>query len=135
MEQEELRETVYSVYARPNEDGLVTHIFSDCFEQPEPTDIFIKSGQGDEFVHVGYYQTWTPENTYRYKIENGILVERTEEEIRQELEELSQLQTHQETDTEKIARLEQENINAQQLLTEMDLRLISMEMSGGTYHE
>lgn len=131
MEQEELMETIYSVYARTNEDGLVTHIFSDCFEQPEPTDIFIKSGQGDEFVHVGYYQTWTPENTYRYKIENGILVERAKEEIQQELEELSQSQTHQETDAEKIARLEQENINAQQLLTEMDLRLISIEMGGG----
>lgn len=84
MEQEELRETIYSVYARTNEDGLVTHIFSDCFEQPRATDIFLKSGYGDEFVHVGGGNPCTIEGIPRYKIEHGEMIERSAEELERE---------------------------------------------------
>ncbi len=84
MEQEELRETIYSVYARPNEDGFVTHIFSDCFEQPRATDIFLKSGYGDEFVHVGGGNPCTIEGLPRYKIEHGEMIERSAEELERE---------------------------------------------------
>lgn len=42
---------MYSIYVRTNNQGIVTHIFSSCFEKPKEGDILIKSGQGDEFVH------------------------------------------------------------------------------------
>lgn len=43
---------LYSVYARPNDKGIITHIFSSCFEKPTEADILIKSGQGNDYVHV-----------------------------------------------------------------------------------
>lgn len=43
---------MYSVYARTREDGVVTHLFSDMFENPKETDILIKSGDGEEFIHI-----------------------------------------------------------------------------------
>ncbi len=42
---------MYSIYARTNNQGVVIHLFSNCFENPKEGDILIKSGQGDEFVH------------------------------------------------------------------------------------
>ena len=51
--------TIYSVYARANENGRVVKVFSNCFEQPQEGDVFVKAGSGDEFVHVGYYQLLT----------------------------------------------------------------------------
>lgn len=83
-EMEEIQEeylpepTIYHVYARVNEKNQVTKIFSSCFEQAEETDVLIKSGTGDEFVHVGYYDIYNSDYSYRYKIENGELTERTE---------------------------------------------------------
>ena len=98
--------TTYSVYARTDENNFVTKIFSDCFERPEDTDTFIKSGSGDEFVHVGYYQLYTKEGAHRYKISEGTFTERSEEEI---AEEISNFPAPPETDAEKIARLKAEN--------------------------
>lgn len=72
---------IYSVYARTDAKNRVTRIFSTCFEQPSLSDSFIKSGSGDEFVHVGYYQLYTESGELRYKIEDGKLVERTEYEL------------------------------------------------------
>jgi len=40
------------VYARTREDGVVTYIFSDMFENPKKTDILLKSGDGEEFIHI-----------------------------------------------------------------------------------
>ncbi len=101
-----LEATTYSVYARTDKNNLVTKIFSDCFEQPEDTDTFIKSGNGDEFVHVGYYQLLTDQRAHRYKMKDGILTERSDEEIAGEI---AQFPAQPETDTGKIARLEAEN--------------------------
>lgn len=42
----------HHVYARTREDGVVTHLFSDIFEKPKETDILIKSGQGEEYIHI-----------------------------------------------------------------------------------
>ena len=75
----------YSVYARADENNKVSYIFSNCFEEPLPTDILIKSGYGDEFIHVAYFNIVTDEGAHRYKIENGTMVECTEEEIAAEL--------------------------------------------------
>ena len=80
-----LEQTTYSVYARVDDKNRVTKIFSDCFEQPEMNDVWIKSGFGDEYVHTGYYQIYNDDGTYRYKIRNGRLSERAEYEREEEL--------------------------------------------------
>lgn len=80
-----LEPTVYNVYARVDEKNRVTKIFSDCFEQPTDNDFLIKSGSGDEFVHVSYYQVFNEDGTYRYKIKGWKMVERTEEDREEEL--------------------------------------------------
>lgn len=77
--------TIYNVYARVDSRNRVTKIFSDCFEEAGLNDILLKTGSGDEFVHVGYYQIFNEDGTYKYKIENWELIERTEEDREEEL--------------------------------------------------
>lgn len=81
----ELERTIFSVYARPDENNRVIKIFSTCFEQPLDTDILLKSGNGDEFVHVqGDYQLLNTDGTHRYCIDNEAMRECTEEELEEE---------------------------------------------------
>ncbi len=79
-----LEPTIYSVYARTNENGRVVKVFSNCFEQPKEGDILVKSGSGDEFVHVGYYPLLTGDFVYCYKIEEGQMTECSVEELEEE---------------------------------------------------
>mgnify|MGYP001055763598 CR=1 FL=1 len=74
----------YSVYARTDENNRVVKVFSDCFEQPQEEDILIKSGSGDEFVHVGYYQLLNNDFVHCYKIENGKMTECSIEDLEEE---------------------------------------------------
>lgn len=79
-----LEPTIYSVYARTDENNRVVKVFSNCFEQPQEGDILIKSGSGDEFVHVGYYQLLTNDFVHCYKIEEGQMTECSVEELEEE---------------------------------------------------
>ena len=83
-EKMEFQLPTYDVYARINHKNRVVKVFSSCFEQPSKGDILIKSGSGDEFVHVGYYQIYNTDGSHRYKIENGKIVECSEEERQEE---------------------------------------------------
>ena len=74
----------YSVYARIDENNRVVKVFSNCFEQPQEEDILIKSGSGDEFVHVGYYQLLNNDFVHCYKIENGKMTECSIEDLEEE---------------------------------------------------
>ena len=76
--------TIYSVYARTDENNRVVKVFSNCFEQPQNGDILIKSGSGDEFVHVGYYQLLTGDFVHGYKIQDGKMVECSIEDLEEE---------------------------------------------------
>ena len=76
--------TTYKVYARADENGKVTKIFSSCFEHPEESDVLLKEGSGDEFIHVGYYQIFNEDFTHKYCIENGEMRECTSDEIEAE---------------------------------------------------
>ncbi len=111
------QESIYNVYARTDKNDIVTKIFSDCFEQPKPEDILLKSGRGDEFVHVGYYRILTKERAHNYKIVAGELTERTEEEI---AEEIADNHKPEESDKEKLARLEKENYFLKEQQAEQD---------------
>lgn len=70
----------YKVYARANEDNFVIKIFSSCFENPTDSDVLIKQGLGDEFVHVGYYELIDENMCHNYKIVNGEMVKTTDED-------------------------------------------------------
>ncbi len=76
--------TKYSVYARTDENNRVVKVFSNCFEQPQEGDILIKSGSGDEFVHVGYYQLLTGDFVHGYKIQDGKMLKCSAEELEEE---------------------------------------------------
>ena len=78
--------TTYKVYARTDENNKVTKIFSTCFEHPEESDLLLKEGSGDEFVHVGYYRIFNDDFTHKYCIENGEMRECTTEERLEQLE-------------------------------------------------
>lgn len=83
--------SIYKVYARVDVDNVVQKIFSTCFEEAKENDVFIKEGNGDEFVHVGYYQVYDTNLCHNYKvIENDekelVLVETTPEEKKKEIE-------------------------------------------------
>lgn len=75
----------HRVYARANDKGQVEKIFSTCFEEELDTDFLIKHGSGDEFVHVGYYVIYDANLCHNYKIEDGVMVETTEDEKQEEL--------------------------------------------------
>lgn len=70
---------MYKVYARHIE-GIVTHIYSSCFEEYQEGDILIKEGYGDEFVHVGYYQLCDDHGCHNYRIVDGQMVEASAED-------------------------------------------------------
>lgn len=76
--------TTYKVYARVDENSKVTKIFSTCFEQPNDTDLLLKEGSGDEFVHVCYYHIFNMDGTHKYCIDNSFMRECTTEEIEAE---------------------------------------------------
>jgi len=83
---------MYSVYARTNDQRMVTHIFSDMFEKPKPSDILIKSGDGEDCIHVfcerGGVNLYTYDNLLQYKIENGEMIKRSEKELEEEREKI-----------------------------------------------
>ena len=77
--------TTYKVYARADENDKVTKIFSTCFEQREESDLLLKEGSGDEFVHVnGSYQIFNMDGTHKYCIDNGFMRKCTADEIEAE---------------------------------------------------
>ena len=75
----------HKVYARPNATKQVRCIFSTCFEQPQEGDVLVKEGNGDDYVHVGYYQLYDHEGLHNYKIVDDAMVETTAEEKTAEL--------------------------------------------------
>lgn len=110
------QEPIYKIYARTDGTGMVIKIFSDCFEQPKQEDILLKSGRGDEFVHVGDYKILTKERAHRYKIVAGELTERTKEEMAEEI-----AKSHQpESEKERLVRLEKENLALKEQQAEQD---------------
>ena len=117
--------TTYSVYARADENGKVTKIFSTCFEQPNDTDILLKSGHGDEFVHVGYYSILNMDGTHRYCIDSGEMRECTAEEIEAEK---ATFPAPQPTDRERIEQLEADAISQNEVSAELLYELSMMQL-------
>ena len=111
--------TTYKVYARADENSKVTKIFSTCFEQPNDTDVLLKEGSGDEFVHVGYYQIMNIDSTHKYCIDNGEMRECNTEEIEAEKETFPAPPPTTEERLDQL-KLEQNEVNAE-LLYELSM--------------
>lgn len=72
---------IHKIYARPNQNNVVTEIFSDAFQIPEQNDICVAQGSGINYVHISNkYQVVDANMRYNYKLVGNQLVERTEEE-------------------------------------------------------
>ena len=116
--------SVYSVYARINNKGKVIKVFSTCFEEPNDDDIFIKSGSGDPYTHVGYYQIFNMDGTHKYCIDNGEMRECTAEEIEAEKATFPAPPPTTEERLEQL-ELEQNEVNAE-MLYEISLLQLGM---------
>ena len=76
---------MYKVYVKTDETGRITAINSDAF-LPDTTDwVQIDEGDGDRYHHAqGNYLSkplMTTQGVYQYKLVDGVIVERTAEEI------------------------------------------------------
>lgn len=72
----ETEQTVYNrIYARVNEQSVVTRIFSEAFEQPTEQDICIDEFNTDRHG-ANNYQVYDDNGIPNYAIVNGRLVER-----------------------------------------------------------
>lgn len=67
----ELETEPFKVYAK-HENGLVTAIYSTCFESYAEGDILVKEGFGDECVHVNYYEIYDENMCHNYRTGKGI---------------------------------------------------------------
>ncbi|WP_069997808.1 hypothetical protein [Cellulosilyticum sp. I15G10I2] len=76
---------MYQVYARPNNEGYVERFFSTCFKEVKDGDVFVKEGDGDEFVHVSYMQALDANGCHNYKIIDNKLIECTAEDKEAEM--------------------------------------------------
>lgn len=69
-----MEEIIYNkIYARANGQGIVTHIFSEAFEQPQVGDICIDSMNTDRHG-ANAYQVYDENGIANYGILNGNLV-------------------------------------------------------------
>lgn len=70
---------IHKIYARANQNNVVTEIFSDAFQMPEQNDICVAQGSGINYVHISNkYQVVDANMRYNYKLVGNQLVERTE---------------------------------------------------------
>ena len=97
------------VMIKIDEKNRIIAIDSDSFIQDKSEWIEIDRGYGDKYYHAQTQYLSTPlinlDGIYRYKFINNEILERTEEEIRQDKEEI----VTPVTDQERIEQLELEN--------------------------
>lgn len=73
------------IYARTDENGIVTKFFSTAFEQPTENDVVIKSDNTDRHG-ANRYQVFDDNGLYNYEIVDGKLTERDKTADLKELE-------------------------------------------------
>lgn len=95
------------VYIKTDSSGNVTAVNSSIFLSDLTGWIYIDEGHGDKYSHAqGHYldkPIMTDKGIYRYKYVNSIVVEKTEEEI---AEEIGQLPEPEPTANERLTALE-----------------------------
>lgn len=69
------------IYARINEEGIVTKLFSSVFEQPLESDKLVEEGHEEYHAHVHLkYELMDINGDYNYKFEDDKMVELTDEQ-------------------------------------------------------
>ena len=109
---------MYTVYIRVNEKGIITNINSDMFIKDFSGWIPIERGNGYNFMHAQNNYLPGPlldkRGIFRYKLQDGKLVERTEEEMEEDVKpaeksalenRLEKVETALNTITELLAKL------------------------------
>lgn len=71
-----MEEVIYNkIYARTNEQNIVTYIFSEAFDKPLPNDICIDS-ENTERHGANKYQTYDEKGIANYEIRDGMFIKR-----------------------------------------------------------
>lgn len=111
---------MYNVYIKIDEKNSVTDINSSAFVSDVSAWIEIDSGEGDRYRHAqGNYlpKPIVDENgVYRYKYENGKVVERSAEEMAADMPE----PVNEPTLEDRIAELEAYNATLEEKITELE---------------
>lgn len=106
----------YIVYVKTNENGDIVAINSNEFLKDTSGWIEIDRGNGDKYHHAqGNYFEKPIANDYgvlRYKLENGVIVERTSEEMAEDYD----VPIVNPTDTERIDALEKRSAQLEESL-------------------
>lgn len=119
------------IYARLNEKGIVTKLFSNVFEQALKTDVLIEEGNEEYHAHVHLkYTLMDIEGRYNYIVRDGEMVQLTNEEKEKFFPTPLQQPTQQQV---LNAKLLQDNANMQ-LELEQQKKLnaqILLQLAGG----
>ena len=94
-------EIIYNkIYARANESGIVTHIFSETFEKPLATDVCIDRKNTDRHG-AQKYPVLDENGIYNYEIKDGVFKERdkTAELAKQKADDLNAIYIPSATDS------------------------------------
>ena len=100
-------ENTTKVYIKTDDNGNITAVNSGIFLSDLTGWTYIDEGAGDKYAHAqGHYfdkPLMTEEGVYRYKYAQNAAVQKTEEEI---LEEIEQLPKPEPTENERLTALE-----------------------------
>lgn len=120
---------VYKVYVKTDDQGRILAVNSDAFINDVEGWTLIDEGNGDKYHHAqgNYFDKplKTFENVSQYKIENGEVVERTEEEIQADIEPQEEIPATE----DRLAALEQAGLERDSALMEL-AEMISTLMGG-----
>ncbi|MCX7614754.1 MAG: hypothetical protein N2Z65_03255 [Clostridiales bacterium] len=123
------------VYVLTDSIGNIIAINSDAFLTDITNFIQIDEGIGDKYHHAqgNYFDKpiTTEKGIYRYKLVDGVVVEKTDEEIQTEIDNLSapppSLEDQLKASQVYATDLDIANIELGQQITDMDLRLLELE--------
>lgn len=87
-----MEDFINKIYARTNEQSVVTHIFSEAFEEPKEQDICIDETNTDRHG-ANAYRVYDELGIANYEIRNGTLTERDKTAERRAIEVASYSQT------------------------------------------
>ena len=115
----------YKIFAKSKDGVYVDYIYSTFFKDYEQGDILIKEGSTIEFIHHGM-NVYDSNMCHNYKIENGKVVETTQEDKLLELSSRHQEPPEIEVIQNKISILECENEALKEELTQIQTSIASL---------
>lgn len=129
--------TLYSIYIEVDNKERVTKIFSDLFEEPTDTAIFVEAGEGDRFTHAHLYleKSIYDGMSFNYKYVDGEIVERTEEEKESDIVIVEPEPTPLELMEQRVEELEAELLATNLYMTEVEINSMGTEAKATALEE